>query len=210
MATNLQWPRFHVLSQKLPCFVFWQLSQSTVVSWRDLLMKTPFLLLLPVSILLFGCEKPSPVSGVSATDASAPTPAEKVASPIAPAQSSGADSRPAGGSPGGSGGGDRGQRMEQMLATLNLDADQMQKVRAAVGGQRPAMEAIRNDTSLSREQRREKMQALRQELDSQMSVILTPEQKLKWDQERAQRRERIGQGGRNNPSSSPAGTNSAP
>jgi len=169
-------------------------------------MKIPFLLLLPVSILLFGCEKPSPAPGGSSTEASAPTPIEKVAETaptVAP------EGRPAGGPPGG-GGGNRGQRMEQMLASLDLSADQAQKVKAVMEGQRPAMEAIRNDSSLSREQRREKMQALRQSMDSQMSAILTPEQKAKWDQERAQRRERMGQGGRNNPPSSPAGTNSAP
>lgn len=173
-------------------------------------MKTPFLLLLPVSILLFGCEKPSSAAGPS-TEVTAQTPAEKVASAVAPPQASEPDARPAGGPPGGGGGGERGQRMEQMLASLNLSADQTQKVQAAMATQRPAMEAIRNDSTLSREQRREKMQALRQSMDSQMSAILTPEQKAKWDQERAQRRERAGQGGgRNNPPSGAPGSNTAP
>ena len=96
-----------------------------------------------------------------------------------------------------------------MLASLNLTADQSQKVQDAMASQRPAMEALRNDTTLSREQRREKMQALRQTLDAQLSTILSPEQKAKWDAERAQRRERGGRGGNNAPGA-PADTNSAP
>ena len=171
-------------------------------------MKTPLLLLLPVSVLLFGCEKPRPAAGGSSTENATPVPAATVAE-ATPAQPSEMGEAPAGRPPG-EGGGNRGQRMEQMLASLDLSADQKEKVVAVVGGQRPAMEAIRNDTSLSREERREKMKALRQSMDSQMAAILTPEQKAKWDQERAQRRERMGQGERNNPPSSPAGTNSAP
>jgi Spy/CpxP family protein refolding chaperone len=99
--------------------------------------------------------------------------------------------------------------MEQMLASLNLTADQAQKVQDAMAAQRPAMEALRNDTTLSREQRREKMQALRQTLDAQLSTVLTPEQKAKWDAERAQRRERNGRGGNNTPGGA-ASTNSTP
>ncbi len=168
-------------------------------------MKIPFLLLLPMSVLVFGCEKPRPVTGEAAQEVATPAPTEKVAE--IPSQPAASGDRPGEAPPGG--GGNRGQRMEQMLASLNLSADQTQKVQAVMEAQRPAMEAIRNDTTLTREQRREKMQAIRQGTDSQMSAILTPEQKTKWDQERAQRRERAGQGG-GSPPPGPGGPNSAP
>ena len=166
-------------------------------------MKMRFLCLLSSSALIFGC-KPTPV----ATTAS-PTPETSAPPAVAKAegssdQPSAARGRPEGAPP--NGGGNRGQRMEQMLASLNLTADQSEKVKAVMEAQRPAMEALRNDSSLSREQRREKMQELRQSMDAQLSTVLTPEQKAKWDQERTQRRERMGRGGNNPPPASPNST----
>lgn len=170
-------------------------------------MKIRSLLLLPASFLILGCEKPAPVEmHPSPTPEASASPAVTRVEPPSD-RPAGPGARPGGGP--GQGGGDRAQRMEQMLASLNLTADQAQKVQAVMEAQRPAMEALRNDTSLSREQRREKMQALRQGMDTQLSAIMTPEQKAKWDQERAQRRERMGRGGNNAPGA-PASTNSTP
>lgn len=166
-------------------------------------MKMRFLCLLSSSTLIFGC-KPAPVAttGEPTPAASAPSAVANTESPSdRPATPRG---RPEGSPP--NGGGNRGQRMEQMLASLNLTADQSEKVKAVMEAQRPAMEALRNDSSLSREQRREKMQELRQSMDAQLSTVLTPEQKAKWDQERTQRRERMGRGGNNPPPASASST----
>lgn len=99
------------------------------------------------------------------------------------------------------------QRIERMKASLGLSQSQADQIAAVFEAQRPAMEAIRNDQSLSREDRRTKMQALRQQMDAQLATILTPEQKAKWDEERAKRRAQM-QGGR--PGGMPPGPGSPP
>lgn len=206
MGPGLQWLRFHIFVTKTePRLKLATFSPSDGFIGKVLVMKIRYLLLLSMSVLVFGCEKPRPVAGNPSPEALAPAPAEKIASATNAPDAS--PDRSGGRPPNGSG--DRVQRMEQMLASLGLTADQTQKVQAVMEAQRPAMEALRNDTSLSREQRREKMQAIRQSTDSQLATILTPEQKAKWDQARAQRRERMGRGG-NTPPTAPAGTNSTP
>jgi Spy/CpxP family protein refolding chaperone len=99
--------------------------------------------------------------------------------------------------PGGQGqGGQRGpwareggqrQRMEILVRNLNLTDDQRQQFRAI--GQRTRQQAmsIRSDSSLSDDQKKEKLQALRKQSHQEMFAILTPEQKAQLKQMREQR-----------------------
>lgn len=77
---------------------------------------------------------------------------------------------------------------------LNLTTDQKAQMKAMQESNRSQMQAIRNDTSLTEEQKRTKMKELRQSSRSQFESVLTPEQReqaAKFKQERKGR-----QGGR--------------
>jgi len=88
-----------------------------------------------------------------------------------------------------------GQMLEHMKTTLGLSDDQAQKVATVFESQRPAMQTLRDDTSLSRDQRREKMREIHKDIQSQLAGILTPDQMAKWEQERAEREKSWRQGG---------------
>jgi protein CpxP len=85
---------------------------------------------------------------------------------------------------------------------LNLSADQQAKLKPIFEDQRKQMEAIHNDSSLSREDRFSKMQALRQSSDTQIKGVLTDEQQKSFDKMRADQQDRMKQwhkGGDNAP-----------
>jgi periplasmic protein CpxP/Spy len=98
--------------------------------------------------------------------------------------------RPEGGPKAGQG--QRGEMVKERLAKLaeelNLTADQKTKIEAALKAQAETMRGLRDATP---EERREKMQAARKEMDAKMKEILTAEQYTKWEKIREQR----GQGG---------------
>ena len=66
------------------------------------------------------------------------------------------------------------------LDQLNLTADQKPKVQSILDAQRQTMRDLRQDTSLTPEDRRAKMKALRDDEVTQMKAVLTPEQFEKW------------------------------
>ncbi|CAN5407102.1 hypothetical protein BH09VER1_BH09VER1_09700 [soil metagenome] len=84
-----------------------------------------------------------------------------------------------------------------METALSLTPEQSEKMKAIMDAQRPAMDALRNDQTLSREDRRAKMQELRKAVEPEIAAILTPEQKTKWEELRSQVGNRPGGGGGN-------------
>ncbi len=80
--------------------------------------------------------------------------------------------------------GDMRQRDEQMLKDLNLSDAQKAQVKKDREEMRPKMEALRNNTSLTPDQKRTQMQAIREEQKKKMDAILTPEQKAKMEAQR--------------------------
>ncbi len=72
------------------------------------------------------------------------------------------------------------QRLDQMSEQLNLTDAQKPKVKAVLEENAKKMQELRGDTSLSQEQRREKMQAMREEQTKKFKEILTPEQYEKY------------------------------
>lgn len=86
--------------------------------------------------------------------------------------------------------GGRGQdRHMQMLAQkLNLTDEQKQQFQQIGQQTRQQGMAIRNDSSLTSDQKREKMQGVRKQAHQQMFAILTPEQKDQLKQLREQRK----------------------
>ena len=79
---------------------------------------------------------------------------------------------PAGRPPGGG--------FERMAEQLNLTADQKTKVKSIEDTRRQKMLDLRNDTSLSPEDRQAKRKAVAEDMSQQMKAVLTPEQFDKW------------------------------
>lgn len=100
------------------------------------------------------------------------------------------------GGPGGPGGPMAEERIKAVAERLGLTADQKTRLQAAMKTQRDAMAALRDDSSLTREARRDKMQAMRAAQQAEIRAILTPEQAEKWEAAMAEGGRRGGPGGR--------------
>jgi Spy/CpxP family protein refolding chaperone len=83
--------------------------------------------------------------------------------------------------------GAHGQRgFENMAQELNLSDEQQTQMKDIFQKQRQQAQSIRQDTSLTPEQRRQKMQELRQSTHQQMMSILNSDQQQKWQQLQSQ------------------------
>jgi Spy/CpxP family protein refolding chaperone len=76
---------------------------------------------------------------------------------------------------------------------LNLTAEQKTQLQPLFQSTRQQMQALRADTSLTPEQKREKMKEIRQNQMAQMKSILTPEQQQQLQQRRGHRMHRGGE-----------------
>lgn len=81
----------------------------------------------------------------------------------------------------------RGDNRPNPMADLNLSADQENKMKALNEEGRTKAEAIRNDASLSDDDKRAKMMEMRKAQNEKRLAILTPEQKKKWEQKMKER-----------------------
>ena len=72
------------------------------------------------------------------------------------------------------------ERMQETARELNLTPEQTAKLQTIVRERMEKMRALRQDTSLSSDERRERVQAGREELLGEVKKILTPEQFEKW------------------------------
>ncbi len=84
-----------------------------------------------------------------------------------------------------------GPTLEQLTQQLSLTDEQKPKVKTILESRDKKIAELRGDSSLSQEDRRAKMQSLREEITSQMKAVLTPEQFDKW-QKMSQRSRRPG------------------
>ena len=85
----------------------------------------------------------------------------------------------------------QGQQLEMLTQKLNLTADQQTKVKAIDEDTGKQMMAVRNDTSLSQDDRRTKMMGIRKDSQDKIRAILTDDQKTKYDAMQAEMRERM-------------------
>ncbi len=83
------------------------------------------------------------------------------------------------------------QRVERLDKELTLTADQKTKITAELEKENKARQDIFQNSSLTREERRQKMQGLNEEQTKAFKGILTPEQFTKWDKMREQMREQM-------------------
>jgi Spy/CpxP family protein refolding chaperone len=72
------------------------------------------------------------------------------------------------------------ERMQDTARELNLTPEQTAKLQTIVRERMEKMRDLRQDTSLSAQEKREKLQAGREELLAEVKKVLTPEQFEKW------------------------------
>lgn len=87
----------------------------------------------------------------------------------------------------------RAKMGERLAEHLGLSADQQAKVQVIQDAARAEREAVMSDQSLSREQKREKMQGIQKATEAKMDEVLTPEQRTKAAEMRAKAKERMGE-----------------
>lgn len=80
--------------------------------------------------------------------------------------------------------------LNRMEVNLGLSAEQKEKIRPILQDETKEMEAVRNDTTLTRIQKREKMREIRDRYHEKIGEQLTPEQRQKADAMREKAKER--------------------
>ena len=83
------------------------------------------------------------------------------------------------------------ERLQEVAKELNLTDEQKEKLKPIVQAEWEKVRELRADTSLSREQKIEKLKALKEELAPKVKEILTPEQLAKWKEIREEFRANI-------------------
>ena len=95
--------------------------------------------------------------------------------------------------PGGPGG--PGAMMQHAVKELGLSAEQGAKWKEIGQQERTALEALRADTTVAKEDKRAKMKEINKGFADQRRALLNPEQQAKFDEMRAKMRERAGDRG---------------
>ena len=169
-------------------------------------------LLLSVSVLCLSLALTLPASAQSTTPSSPDSHAQSApgAQPSAPSSpSTGPQSTTPGRGTAGNGSSNSGQSSSGTVEDeLNLSQDQKQKIAEVVDDENKQISTVRNDTSMSMEQKQQKVMQIRQEGAPRIKAILTPDQlqKLAAIQQRM-REQQSGAGGASTPQSAPQTTN---
>ncbi|HEY0701956.1 MAG TPA: hypothetical protein VGD60_04235 [Candidatus Acidoferrales bacterium] len=114
-------------------------------------------------------------------------------SPVTRAQDTGSSAPPPAGSAmtahPGQGGGAMDPDTPENDSTLNLTDDQKTKIVAIRADAKDQMKAIKKDTTLTDEQRMQKMKEAKKDTRRQVWAVMTPEQQKIWAQEMRERRQ---------------------
>jgi len=104
----------------------------------------------------------------------------------ASAQSTNSNAQPGAGH--GTKGAQTKDRLQRIAEELQLTDAQKEQVKPILKADLEKARSLRDDTSLTPQERREKMKTIREDTAAQLKSILTPEQFTKWQQLRAQGR----------------------
>lgn len=104
---------------------------------------------------------------------------------------------PAGQGMGGRRGGmmDPDQQLARMTQRYNLSTDQQTQIKPILASTQQQMQALRGDSSLSREDRMTKMMSIRSDSRSKIEAILNPDQKKQFDADQQAMQDRMKNGG---------------
>ncbi|MGH9503688.1 MAG: Spy/CpxP family protein refolding chaperone [Terriglobales bacterium] len=96
-------------------------------------------------------------------------------------------------------------QVKHLTKKLNLSDDQQAKLKPILEDQRKQMDDLRNDSSLSREDRFSKMREIRQNSDTQIKSVLNDDQQKNFDKMRDEQHDRMKQWHKGGDSAPPAG-----
>jgi periplasmic protein CpxP/Spy len=82
--------------------------------------------------------------------------------------------------------GQHASRLDWMSKELNLTDDQKAKLKPVLAEEGKKMQSVKEDTTLSQDQKRDKMKEIHQNTDSQINDVLTPDQQKKYADMKAQ------------------------
>jgi len=88
------------------------------------------------------------------------------------------------------GGMDPAQQLQHMTKALDLSADQQSQIKPILDARQQQMQQLFQDQSMSREDRRAKMQSIQQDTSSKIETVLNDTQKQKYEAMQAKMRER--------------------
>ena len=94
----------------------------------------------------------------------------------------------------------------RLAQRLGLSDAQSSKILAILQSRQQQSQALRSDSSLSSQDRREKMRSIQQDSDTQINAVLTPAQQTQYANMKQQMRERM-QNGRNGGGDNSSGGN---
>ena len=80
---------------------------------------------------------------------------------------------------------------ERMAKHLKLNSDQQSKVQEILTSEQSEMQKVRDDSSLSQQDRRSKMMDIHKTSNDQIRALLNPDQQKQWDQMQQKREERM-------------------
>jgi len=84
---------------------------------------------------------------------------------------------------------DPNKQVQHLTKKLNLTADQQNQILPILTSRQQQMESIRNDSSLSAQDRRAKFRSVREDADTKIRAVLNDDQKKTYDQMHQQMRE---------------------
>ena len=88
---------------------------------------------------------------------------------------------------------DPSRQVKMLAKRLNLTSDQQKQILPILTDRQQQFASIRNDSSLSPNDRREKMRTLREDSETKIKAVLTDSQKATYEQMQQQMRERMQQ-----------------
>jgi periplasmic protein CpxP/Spy len=87
------------------------------------------------------------------------------------------------------------ERLQHMTQVLNLSADQQAKVKSILEDQQNQMTSLKQDTSLSSQDRRAKFEQIHEATHQKIRDVLNDDQKAKFDQMKARHKDHMGKHG---------------
>jgi periplasmic protein CpxP/Spy len=97
---------------------------------------------------------------------------------------------------------DPDEQLARMTTRYSLTAEQQDQVKPILASQQHQMQGLREDTSLSREDRMAKMQTIRSDSNAKIKAVLNDDQKKQFEQDQL-RMQQKGQGARPNGGAQP-------
>ncbi len=88
---------------------------------------------------------------------------------------------------------DPAQQLEQMTKRYNLSADQQTQIKPILADTQQQMQALRGDSSLSREDRMTKMMGIRADSSKKIEAVLNDDQKKQFEADQQRMQERMQQ-----------------